>query len=47
MSSIFPQQAAAEHWDLPTTEIFQCKDVASVFMYEEFLLVNANVAKLG
>jgi hypothetical protein len=30
MSSISHQQAVAEHWDSPNTEIFQSKDVASV-----------------
>jgi hypothetical protein len=29
ISSISPQQSVAEHWDLPNTEIFQSKDVAS------------------
>jgi hypothetical protein len=29
ISSISHQQAVAEHWDLPNTEIFQSKDVAS------------------
>jgi hypothetical protein len=29
-SLIFHQQAVAEHWDFPNTEIFQSKDVASV-----------------
>jgi hypothetical protein len=29
VSSISNQQAVAEHWDLPNTEIFQSKDVAS------------------
>jgi hypothetical protein len=28
MSSISHQQAVAEHWDLPNTEISQSKDVA-------------------
>jgi hypothetical protein len=27
------QQAIAEHWDLPNTEIFQSKDVASGLLY--------------
>jgi hypothetical protein len=30
ISSISHQQAGAEHWDWPNTEIFQSKDVASV-----------------
>jgi hypothetical protein len=34
-NSIFPQffisGAIAEHWDLPNNEIFQSKDVASVY----------------
>jgi hypothetical protein len=30
ISSISHQQAVAEHWDLPNTEIFQSKTVASV-----------------
>jgi hypothetical protein len=30
ISSISHQQAVAEHWDLPNTEIFQSKDIASV-----------------
>jgi hypothetical protein len=29
MSLISQQQAVAEYWDLPNTEIFQSKDVAS------------------
>jgi hypothetical protein len=29
ISSNSHQQAVAEHWDLPNTEIFQSKDVAS------------------
>jgi hypothetical protein len=29
ISSISDQQAVAEHWDLPNTEIFQAKDVTS------------------
>jgi hypothetical protein len=29
VSSISHQQAIAEHWDLPNTEIFQSKGVAS------------------
>jgi hypothetical protein len=29
MSWISHQQAVAQHWDLPNTEIFQSKDVAS------------------
>jgi hypothetical protein len=29
MSSISHEQAVAEHWDLPNTEIFQSKEVAS------------------
>jgi hypothetical protein len=30
-TSISHQQAVVEHWDLPNTEIFQSKDVASVW----------------
>jgi hypothetical protein len=30
ISSVTHQQAVAEHWDLPNTEIYQSKDVASV-----------------
>jgi hypothetical protein len=30
ISSISHQQAMAEHWDLPNTEVFQSIDVASV-----------------
>jgi hypothetical protein len=33
ISSISHQQAVAEHWDLPSTEIFQSKDVASALQY--------------
>jgi hypothetical protein len=29
ISLMSPQQAGAEHWDLPNTKIFQSKDVAS------------------
>jgi hypothetical protein len=30
LSAISHQQAVAEHWDLPNSEFFQSKDVASV-----------------
>jgi hypothetical protein len=37
ISSISPQQAEAEHWDVPNTEIFQSKDVASVDRPKTFI----------
>jgi hypothetical protein len=30
ISSVSPQEAEAEHWDLPNTKIFQSKDIACV-----------------
>jgi hypothetical protein len=37
ISSISHQQAVAEHWDLPTSEIFQSKDVASAYNIESLI----------
>jgi hypothetical protein len=34
VSWISYQQAVAEHWDLPNTEIFLSKDVASVQFHD-------------
>jgi hypothetical protein len=39
MSSISHQQAVAEHWDLPNTEIFLSKDVASVFLQTVIFII--------
>jgi hypothetical protein len=37
ISLISHQQAGAEHGDLPNTEIFQSKDVASVYVFTDII----------
>jgi hypothetical protein len=39
VSLISHQQAEAEHWDLPNTEIFQSKDVASAIYKIKFPII--------
>jgi hypothetical protein len=38
-SSISHQQAVMEHWDLPKTEIFQSKDVASAQILKKYIYI--------
>jgi hypothetical protein len=44
-SQFFIRQAVAEHWNLPNTEIFQSKDVASGWKITIFLVFIHNILK--